>query len=123
MDTITTKEVAAQLNKRAEEVFATKTRVEWMEHLDGFDIPNRPSQYPGEAFDDEQVNYIGAITDVADPDLGTLREVAPPYRFQLTPHGQPGPAPRVGEHTDAVLEGLGFSQEEIRGFRGQGVIE
>ena len=122
MDTITTREVAAQLNKRAEEVFASKTRAEWMDHLDGYDIPNRPSQYPGEAFDDEQVNIIGAITDVEDPELGTLREIAPPYRFELTPHGQPGPAPRPGEHTDTVLEGLGFSQEEIRSFRDQGVV-
>lgn len=123
MDTITTKEIAAEFNKLAEEIFASKSRSEWMEYLDGFDIPNRPSQYPGEAFDDEQVNAISAIVEVEDPELGTLREVAPPYRFASTPHSNPGPAPRPGEHTDLILGQLGFSVEEIKDFKDQRVVQ
>ena len=122
MDTVTTKEVVVELNQRAEEIFASKSRSEWQDLLDAADVPNRPLLYPGEAFADIQVNFIEAITTVDDPNLGPLREVAPPYRFELTPHGTPSSAPLAGEHTLLILKELGYSSDEIQELKRDSVI-
>ena len=106
-DSTTTQEEADRLAERVRQALASKPRAEWMAILDDADIPNRQVLYPGESFADEQVNAIGTVITVEDPELGPLREVAPPYRFDRTPSGHPGPAPRVGEHTDEVLAELG----------------
>ncbi len=122
MDTVTTREVVVELNQRAEGIFASKTRNEWQDLLDAADVPNRPLLYPGEAFTDLQVNFIEAITTVEDPILGPLREVAPPYRFELTPHQTPGAAPLAGEHTVQILQELGYSSEEIKELKRNSII-
>lgn len=105
-DSTTSREEADRLAHKVEGVFASRPRAEWMEILDEADIPNRQVLYPGESFADEQVNAIGAVLTVDDPELGPLQEVAPPYRFQRTPSGHPGPAPRPGEHTAHVMAEL-----------------
>ena len=46
----------------------------------------------------------GAVpeAEVVDPELGPIRQVGITYRLDTSPGGISGPAPRIGEHTDAV---------------------
>ena len=123
VDTITTRETWARLNQRAEAIFASRPRAHWIELLDAADVPNRPVLYAGDAFEDEQVKAIGAVATVHDPVLGPLKEVAPPFRFEITPTTVPGPAPRPGEHTLEVLAGLGFNDGEIQSLQDAGAVQ
>ena len=44
------------------------------------------------------------LIEVMDqPTLGTVRQARPAARFDRTPARIAGPAPRIGEHTDAIL--------------------
>jgi len=120
---VSSRETAGELLQKAEVIFASQPRSEWMARLDAADVPNRPALHAGECFDDEQVQAIGGVIAVDDPELpGPLREVAPPFRFQSFPPGIPGPAPKVGQHTATVLAEIGFSEAETERFRREGVI-
>ena len=61
------------------------------------------------------------IADVNHRDLGTVRMAGPLVSFGETPL-QAGPLPALGEHTDAVLEELGYPLSEINQWRQDGVI-
>jgi alpha-methylacyl-CoA racemase len=47
---------------------------------------------------------------------------APAPRFSATPTGLELPPPAVGEHTEAILTGLGLSDDEVRHLREAGVV-
>jgi len=60
---------------------------------------------------------------VEHPGASTLPYPGPPYRHTRTPWALRSPAPRVGEHNDAVYrEELGLSEERLRGLRDDGVV-
>ena len=53
---------------------------------------------------------------------GEIKALRPPP--VITGFDQPmGPVPGLGEHTDAVLAELGYSETEIKNLRADGVIE
>jgi crotonobetainyl-CoA:carnitine CoA-transferase CaiB-like acyl-CoA transferase len=49
--------------------------------------------------------------------LGTFPMLGRPYVFEKTPWELRRPAPRLGEHTDAILAGMGLSNGEIAALR------
>jgi crotonobetainyl-CoA:carnitine CoA-transferase CaiB-like acyl-CoA transferase len=46
-----------------------------------------------------------------------VRQPRPAARFDRTPARIGGPAPRIGEHTDAILAEAGYSVEEITALK------
>ena len=65
----------------------------------------------------------GAIVEVEDPDLGTIRMPGVVPRLQRSAGSVRWPGPPLGRHTDEVLrELLGLEAEELDTLRGDGVI-
>ena len=57
-------------------------------------------------------------------EMGTLKYNGPAYRFEKTPTELRFASPRLGEHTDQVLtEILGFTAEDLAGFRDRGLLQ
>ncbi|SFK23559.1 CaiB/BaiF CoA transferase family protein [Celeribacter neptunius] len=57
-------------------------------------------------------------------EMGTLKYNGPAYRFEKTPTELRFASPRLGEHTDQVLtEILGFTPEDLAGFRDSGLLQ
>jgi crotonobetainyl-CoA:carnitine CoA-transferase CaiB-like acyl-CoA transferase len=71
--------------------------------------------------DDPQAEQNGFFV-AQDSPLGTYRVLAPPLQYSRTPLTPRGLAPALGEHTNAVLEQLGYSPGEIDAYRAEGVI-
>ena len=103
--------------------FATKTRDEWIKALREVDIPCGPVNSIEEALQDPQVIHRGMVTEVTHPLLGRIKQLGVPVRFSETACPSPPAAPLYGQHTNEILEDLGFSKESIEGFRKNGVIE
>ena len=61
----------------------------------------------------EQVVNNRMIEQFEQPTMGTVRQPRPAAQFERTPANIAGPAPAIGEHTNAVLAGLGYSPDEI----------
>ena len=100
---------------------ATRTTAEWLGQLRGR-VPCAPVNSMREALEDAQVRARGMILEVEHPEFGTLREVASPIKTEGA-GAHPTPAPRLGEHTDAILgDLLGYTPERIAALHASGVF-
>lgn len=90
------------------ETIQTKTADEWMAifHANG-NVAAEPYLTPAEAMEHPDLVDNGMIAEVVDPVVGPVRMIGPIAAFTRTPAVIECPAPRVGEHTEAVLASLG----------------
>ncbi|OGL12642.1 MAG: CoA-transferase [Candidatus Rokubacteria bacterium RIFCSPLOWO2_02_FULL_72_37] len=101
--------------------FTERTSAEWLGRLRGR-VPCAPVNTVAEALTDEQVLARDMIVEVEHPELGRLREVASPVKTAGAVT-RPAPAPRLGEHTDAILgDLLGYTPGRIAALRAAGVF-
>ena len=75
---------------------------EWVRVARDYGTPLQQIRTPEEALCDQALIDEGVVVDVDDPDLGRLRHVGLVYRLHETPGRVQGPAPRKGQHGDAV---------------------
>ncbi len=104
------------------QTFLTRTRDEWFELLIGNDIPAGKVYAPGEVFRDPQVLHRQMVIEVEHPALGKIRQVGIAPKLSKTPGRVRRLPPLPGEHTDEVLQGLGYKREEIENLRHEGVV-
>lgn len=100
-----------------------RTTEEAMRELEEARVPCGKVYDLGEVFDDPQVKARELINFVEYP--GSAKPVPmpnTPVRLSETPGEIRRRAPTLGEHTDEVLQELGFSVEEIAGFRASKMI-
>jgi crotonobetainyl-CoA:carnitine CoA-transferase CaiB-like acyl-CoA transferase len=102
----------ARINKMGEYI-AQHTTAEWLERLDAADVPCAPILRRGEIIQNEQVVARGIITEFDQPTVGRVRQPKPAARFEVNEAVIGGPAPRVGEHSRAVLQELGYANDAI----------
>ncbi len=104
-------------------VFRTRTTDAWLRELEAAGVPCGPVNSIDRVFDDPQIRARGMQTYTEHPQLGTIPGVANPIRYSATPLTSHEPAPRLGEHTDRVLqELLGRSADDAERLRRAGVI-
>ena len=62
------------------------------------------------------------IAEIVHPTAGKIRLTGIPVKFSETPGEIKRPPPRLGEHTEEILEGLGISSEEFCKLKEKGVV-
>jgi formyl-CoA transferase len=102
--------------------FATRPRAEWAQRLEAQDVPYAPVLNVDEVMVDPQVQHLHAFYQVEHPREGVVWGVYPPLRFDGARPAQMTPPPTLGEHTEAVLQELGFSAAEIAELRTRKVV-
>jgi crotonobetainyl-CoA:carnitine CoA-transferase CaiB-like acyl-CoA transferase len=119
---ITSDERRETLLRMLDELFGTGSRDDWVERLRSADIVAAPINTLLEASNDPDVLANGYVAEVEYPDFGkTLKVHGSPWRFSETP-AKIGVAPKLGAHTNEVLERLGYSTDRIRDLREQKII-
>ena len=102
--------------------FARDSRERWVDILRAADIVAAPINTLLEASNDPDVLANGYVAEVDYPEYGKTAKVhGSPWKFSATP-ARIGVAPKLGEHTDALLTRLGYCEAEIGGFRDDGVV-
>lgn len=102
---------------------AERTTEEAIAALEQARIPAGPVYKPAQVLADPHIRARGMLKGVDFPGLPTPAPIADtPVKLHRTPGGIRERAPTLGEHTDAVLGALGFSAEEIAGFRAAKVV-
>jgi crotonobetainyl-CoA:carnitine CoA-transferase CaiB-like acyl-CoA transferase len=108
---------AAERLARVGEIIATGDSQGWLDRLDAADVPCAPILKRGEVMDNAQIINNKLIELMDQPMLGRVRQPRPAALFDLTPAGIAGPAPRIGEHTDAILMEAGYTEGEIEDLK------
>ncbi|ELY60690.1 L-carnitine dehydratase/bile acid-inducible protein F [Natronococcus jeotgali DSM 18795] len=105
------------------ETFAERTTDEWVERLaEDADLPVGPVYGVGEALDNEQVEARGAVDTLTHPAAGEIPILEHPLNFSESESGFDEAPPMLGEDTEAVVEALGYSEQEIEELREKGVL-
>ena len=95
-------DVADELFEIIAEVIRAKTADEWTAILERADVPFVVAGTTEELLDDPQARVNGIIA-LDDPEVGPVEQIGHPVRLSGTPGTVRGPAPRLGEHSVAVL--------------------
>jgi crotonobetainyl-CoA:carnitine CoA-transferase CaiB-like acyl-CoA transferase len=98
-----------------------KTSSEWLALFRGH-VPSGPVNSVEQALEDEQVLARGIIVDVDHPTYGPIKQVASPITTEGSNQAV-SPGPKLGEHTDQLLETLlSLGPEEIAQLRKQDAV-
>ncbi|MBN1367301.1 MAG: CoA transferase [Dehalococcoidales bacterium] len=111
------KELVAILDAK----FATKPRDEWLKILKESNCICTPVQSQSEVCNDPQALANKYFINVEHPEWGEIKMVGFPWDFSETPAAWGKKAPELGEHTDEVLLGLGYDQNEIAELKREGI--
>jgi len=110
-------------------VTRTRTTAQWIALLEDKAVPCGPINTIGQAFADAQVqarslviNQPLALVNTTNKAIQSIATVASPLRLVDTPPVVQRPPPALGEHTDAVLAGLGLDAAAIAALHHQGVV-
>jgi crotonobetainyl-CoA:carnitine CoA-transferase CaiB-like acyl-CoA transferase len=100
----------------------TQSRQHWIERLTAAGIPCGSVRNLEELFADPQIHAREMVAQLEHATIGPLRVLGVPVKLSDTPGAVRTPPPRLGEHTDAVLQDLGFNAAAIADLRRQKVI-
>ncbi len=108
-----------RLTEIFDQALSARTTAEWIEHFAGA-VPAAPVHDLAQALENTYFLARGGIAALDQPDLPGLKTVASPFR--LTDAIPTRPAPKLGQHTDALLGELGYDAAEIAALREGDVI-
>jgi len=107
-----------------EEWLAGKTRAEAVALLEEHGVPSGPVYTAEDVLRDPHIAARGMLVTVGDPVAGPRTYARTPLHLSCAPEIPTRPAPRLGEHTRPVLEGLlGYGADDVERLRGRGVVE
>jgi crotonobetainyl-CoA:carnitine CoA-transferase CaiB-like acyl-CoA transferase len=102
-----------ELNEIFDKVFASKPRDEWMEIFLSHGLLACSVQQIQEVPDDPQALANNYVVPFDHPLQGKVKIPGYPVYFSACTAGTRSAAPQLGEHTDLVLQELGYSDRDI----------
>ena len=99
-----------------------RTTAEWMALCEELDLPATPVYALDQLPTHPHIEAVGLLQPMDHPSEGPIRYVRPTARFDASPASVRLPAPRLGQHTHAILQELGYSDARIAALAQAGVI-
>ena len=99
-------------NKMAE-IALTRTTAEWEELLLRIDVPHAAFAKVTEVAEQPHLKAVGMFPTLDHPTEGAIRQARPSAKFSESPAAIQCMAPRLGEHSRAILQEAGLSDEDI----------
>jgi len=112
----------AEVEKFLDEAFSKKSRAEWARIFKEAKMRCDPCLTYQELCVHPQVEANDIIFSTNHPVRGETRMLGIPVKFQKTPGHPQGPAPLLGQDTDIILRGLGYTTEEIKHMETEKII-
>ncbi len=95
---------------------------EILARLDADDVPSAPRLSRMELLEHEQVVVNDSIQRTTYEGFGEVRQARPAAQFDRTPSEIAGPAPLLGQHSQEILKGLGYSDDRCQGLFESNVV-
>lgn len=112
----------ADLQEAIEAALAHKPSAEWHELLVQAGVPCGPVYRYDEVFHDPHVQHRQMAVEVDHPKAGRITLTNSPLHLSQTPGQVRSPAPFLGQHTDIILDRLGYDPETISTYHDEGVV-
>jgi crotonobetainyl-CoA:carnitine CoA-transferase CaiB-like acyl-CoA transferase len=107
-----------------EDWLADKTRSEAVELLERHGVPSGPVYTAEDVFEDAHIAARNMLVTVDDPIAGPRKYARSPLHLSAAPQIPTAPAPRLGEHSRAILRDLlGYGEARIGELHERGVVE
>lgn len=119
---------ADQMRKRNEidkifaDIMVTRTTQEWKNFFDEHQVWYSQVNSYDDLVKDPQVQWNDMILTYNHPDVGEVHFVNSPVRYNGEAPGFRMPPPRVGEQTEEILKGYGYSDSEIKDFEEKKIV-
>ena len=110
------------VNIDIEKYTVQKTSAEWIEEMTEAGVPCGPIYSIDEMFADPQVEHVNMKHPVHHADLGEMKLLGQAINLSRYQPRTGMPTPNSGEHTEEVLEGIGFDAAAIEDLRQRGII-
>lgn len=101
---------------------ARRDRDQWMPIFRAHGLMFSPVQRLEEVLSDPQALANRYVVQCDHPDHGSIRIPGYPVHFEGLSPGTRRPAPAIGQHTDAILAELGYSEAQIARLRQEKVV-
>jgi formyl-CoA transferase len=110
------------LNEAIGAITRARSSAAWIEALNKAGVPCGPIYRMNEVFADPQVQHLAMTRVVPQAVLGPVEVIGQPIELSRTPWTIRSATPELGEHTDAVLNELGYGPAEIATLREKKVV-
>lgn len=110
-----------EIKKLVADKIAAKTQAEWLELIGGAEFCVTPVCSLEEALQ-SQLTQQEQILQEAECDLGKLRYIGGPVKFSAAQSVISRRAPYLGEHTQEILQQLGYDEAAIAALCSEGAI-
>ncbi len=112
----------AELIKIFDKIFLTKKCNDWMEIFISHGLMFSPVRHIDEVSSDVQAIENDYIVPYDHPVQGKMNIAGYPIHFSACSAGTSSSAPALGEHTDQILEDVGYLKNEICDLKKDGII-
>jgi crotonobetainyl-CoA:carnitine CoA-transferase CaiB-like acyl-CoA transferase len=112
----------SQLIAILDDVFGSQPMTHWYEVFNGVHVTFGPVRAPQEVVNDPQLRLNDIIVPLEGAGGKLNSTISSPIQVHGVTKMPARRAPEIGEHTEEILEQLGFSATEIEGFRASRAI-
>jgi crotonobetainyl-CoA:carnitine CoA-transferase CaiB-like acyl-CoA transferase len=109
-----------KLDEEMQKAFSKRKRDYWLKLIDEAGIPCAPVLSVDDVFTDSFNSRY--LRNVGNGELGTMKTVGYPADFEAAKNADYRRPPRLGEHTEEILESLGYSKAKIEELKKNGVV-
>jgi crotonobetainyl-CoA:carnitine CoA-transferase CaiB-like acyl-CoA transferase len=113
---------AADLVEILDRAFGRRRLEDWKKTFDDARVIYGVVQVAEEIINDPQMHENNVLLPVEDPEIGSRYTVASPMQVADAQKESPRRAPRLGEHSEAVLAALGYSHDEAENLMTAGAV-
>ncbi len=115
-------EHAEALNALMQAACAQYDAEELLDRLQAADVIHGPVLSYAQTIEDAQLQHNEMVHEVDHANVGPLRTHGLPIKLHTTPGSVRSAPPTLGQHTDEVLQALGYSADQIEALREAGAI-
>ena len=115
-------EHAEELDAQFQALLRKATRDEWIERFTAADVLCGPIFTYDEVLADPQFHHNGLVDELQDQDGEVMKILRTPLRLSKTPAQVRTPMPDLGQHTETILQELGYTGNAIQQLREQGIV-
>jgi crotonobetainyl-CoA:carnitine CoA-transferase CaiB-like acyl-CoA transferase len=111
------------LRRELQEIFRTRTQREWVMLAAAEHLPIGPNHVGVRSLlEDPHIRSRGLLVSGDHPDAGEFTYIGEPVLVDDEIFSVHRPAPRLGQHTEEVLAGIGYSEQAIQELRANGTV-